>query len=338
VKIGVRALSKSGTDHLLGIVRMLRALTPILFLVGTAFAQGYPSRPVKLLVGVPAGGPTDSVARAIAPDLSEALGQPVVVENRAGASAVIATDAVAKSPPDGHMLAFVFITHATNPTLAPKLPYDTLRDFAPVTQVGAQTMVFVAHPSLAAASVQEVIALAKAQPGKLDYAASDPGSSPHLAGELFKYMSGTDIVPIWYKGTAPALTDTLAGQVPLMFVSNISVLPHVQSGKLKALAVTGAQRSPLLPDVPTVAEAGLPGYEVRSWYGIVAPAKTPKSIIARLATEVAKIARKPEAKARLAGQGLDLIGSTPEEFDALIRAEIEKWAKVLKAAGVQPHK
>jgi tripartite-type tricarboxylate transporter receptor subunit TctC len=290
------------------------------------------------MVGVPAGGPTDSVARAIAPDLAEALGQPVVVENRPGASAVIATDFVAKSPPDGHTLAFVYITHATNPTLAPNMPYDTLRDFAPVSQVGAQTMVFVAHPSFQASSVQEVIALAKAQPGKLDYAASDAGSTPHLAGELFKYMSGTDIVGIYYKGTAPALTDTLAGQVPLMFVSNISVMPHVQAGKLKALAVTGAQRSPLLPNVPTVAESGLPGYEVTSWYGIVAPAKTPRSIITRLSAEVAKIARKPELRARLAGQGLDLVTGSPEEFDALIRAEIEKWAKVLKATGVSKHK
>jgi tripartite-type tricarboxylate transporter receptor subunit TctC len=241
---------------------------------------------------------------------------------------------VAKSPPDGHTLAFVFITHATNPTLAPKLPYDTLRDFAPVTQVGSQTMVLAAHPSLPANSVQEVIALAKAQPGKLDYAASDPGSSPHLAGELFKHMSGTQITAVPYKGTAPALTDTIAGQVPLMFVSNISVLPHVQSGRLKALAVTGAQRSPLLPDVPTVAEADLPGYEVTSWYGIVAPAKTPRSIVNRIATEVAKIAKKGELKARLAGQGLDLVTSTPEEFEAHIRREIQKWATVLKAAGV----
>jgi tripartite-type tricarboxylate transporter receptor subunit TctC len=186
--------------------------------------------------------------------------------------------------------------------------------------------------------VQQVIALAKAQPGKLDYAASDAGSTPHLAGELFKYMSGTDIVPIYYKGTAPALTDTIAGQVPLMFASNISVLPHVQSGRVKALAVTGAQRSALLPDVPTVAEAGLPGFEVTSWYGIVAPAKTPRNVIARLAEEVANVGRKPELRTRLAGQGLDLVTSTPEKFDALIRAEIEKWAKVLKAAGVQPHK
>jgi tripartite-type tricarboxylate transporter receptor subunit TctC len=313
-------------------------LTPILFSIGSALAQTYPTRPVKLMVGVPAGGPTDSVARAIAPDLAEALGQPVVVENRPGASAVIATDFVAKSPPDGHTLAFVYITHATNPALAPNLPYDTVRDFAPVSQVGAQTMVFVAHPSFKANSVQDVIALAKAQPGKLDYAASDAGSTPHLAGELFKYMSRTDIVAIYYKGTAPALTDTLAGQVPLMFVSNISVMPHVQAGKLKALAVTGAQRSPLLPNVPTVAESGLPGYEVTSWYGIVAPAKTPRSIVTRLSAEVAKIGRKPELRTRLAGQGLDLVTGSPEEFDVLIRAEIEKWAKVLKAAGVTQKK
>ncbi|HXM80523.1 MAG TPA: tripartite tricarboxylate transporter substrate binding protein [Burkholderiales bacterium] len=306
----------------------------LFFLVCTAVAQNYPVRPIKLLVGVPPGGPTDAVARSIAPDLSEALGQPVVVENRSGASAVIATDAVAKAPPDGYMLAFVFITHATNPTLVAKLPYDTLKDFAPVTQVGAQTMLLVAHPSLPVSSVAQLISLAKSQPGKLDYAASDAGSAPHLAGELFKLMSGTAITAVHYKGTAPALTDTLSGHVPLMFVSNITGLPHVQAGKLKALAVTGAQRSPLAPGVPTVAESGLPGYEVVPWYGVVAPAKTPKSVIARLHAEIVKIVRKPEVKARLSGQGIELIGSRPEEFDALIRSEMVKWEKVLKAAGV----
>jgi tripartite-type tricarboxylate transporter receptor subunit TctC len=300
------------------------------------FAQNYPTRPVKLMVGVPPGGPTDTVARAIAPDLSEALGQPVVVENRPGASAVIATDAVAKSAPDGYTLAFIYITHATNATLMEKLPYDTLRDFAPVSLVGWQSMVLLAHPSFKPNTVQEVIALAKAQPGKVDYGASDSGSAPHLAGELFKMMSGTDITPVPYKGTAPALTDLLAGHIPLMFVSNVSALPHVKSGKLKAIAVTGRTRAAVAPDIPTVAESGLPGYEVYAWYGVVAPAHTPRPIIDRLHAEIAKIARDPKMKARLAGQGLELVGNTPGEFDAFIRAEVAKWAEVLARAGLKP--
>jgi tripartite-type tricarboxylate transporter receptor subunit TctC len=306
------------------------------FVSTQVLAQTYPVKPVKLMVGVPPGGPTDSVARAIAPDLSEALGQPVVVENRPGASAVIATDAVAKAPADGYTLAFIYITHATNPTLMANLPYDTLRDFAPVSMVGWQSMVLLAHPSFAARTVKDLVELAKAKPGQIDYGASDAGSAPHLAGELFKMMGGIDLTPVYYKGTAPALTDLIAGHIPLMFVSNISAMPHVKSGKLKALAVTGRERASLAPDVPTVAESGLAGYEVYGWYGIAAPARTPRPVIDRLQAEVAKIARDPKMKARLAGQGLDLVGNRPEEFDGFIRAEVAKWATVLARAGLKP--
>jgi tripartite-type tricarboxylate transporter receptor subunit TctC len=311
-------------------------LVALAFVAQVVCAQSYPSRPVKILLGVPAGGPTDTLARAVAPDLSEALGQPVVIDNRPGASAMIATDAVAKSAPDGYTLEFVYITHATNPALMEKLPYDTLRDFAPVSLVGWQSMVLLVHPSFPAKTVQELIALAKAQPGKIDYAASDSGSAPHLAGELFKMMAGIDLTPVPYKGTAPALIDLLAGHVPLMFVSNVSALPHVRSGKLRALAVTGRTRAEVAPDIPTMGESGLPGYEAYGWYGIVAPAKTPRPIIERLHNEVAKIARDPKMKARLAGQGLELVGNTPEEFDAFIRAEVAKWGEVLKRAGLKP--
>ena len=320
---------------------MIRALTLILAVLAAAagFAQDdYPARPVRLMIGVPPGGPTDTVARAIAPALSEALGQPVVVENRSGASAVIATELVAKSAPDGYMLAFVFITHATNPTLVAKLPYDTLKDFAAVALVGTQQMLLLANPSFPPNSVQELVSLAKASPGKLDYGASDPGSAPHLAGELFKLMSATQITAIPYKGTAPALTDLLAGQIPFMFVSNITGLPHVQSGRLKALAVTGARRLSLTPNVPTLSESGLAGYEITSWYGIVAPARTPRAVISRLNGEIGKIARNPQVKARLLAQGLELSGSTPEEFEAHIRGEIAKWEKVLSAAGMRAAK
>ena len=315
---------------------MKRIACIVLFAATQALAQSYPSKPVKLLVGVPPGGPTDTVARAMAPELGEALGQPIVIENRPGASAVIATDAVAKAAPDGHTLAFIYITHATNPTLIAKLPYDTLRDFAPVSLVGRQSMVLLAHPGFAAGTVAELIAAAKAAPGKIDYGASDAGSAPHLAAELFKMMAGIDLTPIYYRGTAPALTDLLAGQIPMMFVSNISALPHVKAGKLKALAVTGAQRTSLASEIPTVAESGLAGYEAYGWYGVAAPARTPAAVIARLHAEVARIAQNPAMKARLGAQGLELVGNSPPEFDAFIRAEIAKWSAVLKAAGIKP--
>lgn len=318
-------------------MKATRAIAAALALVtAQALGQTFPAKPIKMLVGVPPGGPTDTLARAIAPELGEALGQPIVVENRPGASGVIATDAVAKALPDGHTLEFIYITHATNPALIARLPYDTLRDFAPVSLVGRQSMVLLAHPAFAANSVQEVVAAAKAAPGKIDYGASDAGSAPHLAAELFKMMAGIDLTPIYYKGTAPALTDLLGGQIPVMFVSNISALPHVKAGKLKALGVTGAQRTALAPDIPTIAESGLPGYEAYGWYGIAAPARTPTAVIARLHAEVVKIAQNPAMKSRLAAQGLELVGNTPAEFDAFIRSEIDKWRAVLKAAGIKP--
>jgi tripartite-type tricarboxylate transporter receptor subunit TctC len=307
----------------------------LVFCAAQALAQTYPTRPIKVTVGVPPGGPTDTVLRAVSPELSEALGQPIVVENKPGASAVIATDFTAKSAPDGYTLTFIYITHATNATLMKNLPYDSLADLAPISMVGRQSMVLLAHPSFPANSVTELIAAAKANPGKIDYGASDSGSAPHLAGELFKMMAGIDLTPIHYKGTAPAMTDLLAGHIKVMFVSNISALPHVKSGKLKALGVTGATRTAQAPEIPTIAESGLAGYEVYGWYGLAAPAKTPRPIIERLHKEVAKIAQDPKMKARLAGQGLELVGNTPEEFGAFIRAEIAKWRSVLKAAGVK---
>jgi len=308
----------------------------LFFCAAQALAQAYPTKPIKVTVGVPPGGPTDTVLRAVSPELSEALGQPIVVENKPGASAVIATDFAAKAAPDGYTLTFIYITHATNATLMKNLPYDSLADLAPVSMVGRQSMVLLAHPSFPANSVKELIAAAKASPGKIDYGASDSGSAPHLAGEYFKMLAGIDLTPVHYKGTAPAMTDLLAGHIKVMFVSNISALPHVKSGKLKALGVTGVTRTEQAPEIPTIAESGLSGYEVYGWYGLAAPAKTPRPIIERLYKEVAKIARDPKMKARLAGQGLELVGNTPEEFDAFIRAEIAKWSKVLKAAGVQP--
>ena len=313
----------------------MKLAVTLLFCAAQALAQNYPTKPIKVMVGVPPGGPTDAVARAVAPELAEALGQPLVIENRPGASAVIASELAAKAPPDGHTLVFIYITHATNATLIAKLPYDTLRDFIPISMVGRQSMVLLAHPSFPANTVQELIAAAKASPGKIDYGASDAGSAPHLAGELFKMMSGIQLTPIYYKGTAPAMTDLIAGHIPVMFVSNISALPQVKSGKLKALAVTGANRIALAPHIPTLAESGLAGYEAYGWYGFAAPAHTPRPIIDRLYREVAKVAQDAKMKARLAAQGLELVGSSPAEFDAFIRAEITKWNTVLKAAGVK---
>jgi tripartite-type tricarboxylate transporter receptor subunit TctC len=304
------------------------------FLCGAASAQLYPSKPVRLVVGAAAGGPTDVVSRTFTPRLSESLGQPVLVDNRGGAGGIIGTDFVAKAAPDGYTVAMVFGSHATNPALVAKMPYDTLKDFSAVTMVGYNTAVLVLHPSVPASSVQELIALAKAQPGKLSYA-GDTGSASHVSGELFKSVTGTRIVHIPYKGNGPALTDTLAGHVPLMFTSIITCLPHVKAGKLKALAVTSLQRSPLAPGLPTLSESGLRDFEVNAWFGVVAPARTPSEVIGRLNAAIVKVLQAPDMKERFASQGLEVVSTTPEEFDAYIRAEIGKWARVLGAAGIR---
>jgi tripartite-type tricarboxylate transporter receptor subunit TctC len=314
-------------------MRKLQWLWFLLAMLGLPAAAQYPFKPVRPVVPAAAGGPTDLIARAIAPKLSEGLGQPVLVDNRGGAGGVVGTDIVAKAAPDGHTLALVFISHATNPAMAGKLPYDSARDFAPVTLVGYQTLLLVTHPSLPVNSVRDLITLAKSKPGKLDYAA-DKASGPHLAGELFKASTGTAIVHIAYKGNGPALADTLSGQIPFMFNTISTSLPHVKAGKLKALAVTSAQRSPLAPDVPTMAESGLPGFEVTPWYGILAPAGTPPEVVARLNAEALKVLRNPETRALLERQGIELVGSSPQEFGAYLQAETAKWTKVIKSAGI----
>jgi tripartite-type tricarboxylate transporter receptor subunit TctC len=296
-------------------------------------AAQYPSKPVRLVVPAAASGPTDLLARIIAPKLAEALGQPVLVDNRGGAGGVVGTDIVAKAAPDGYTLALVFISHATNPAMAGKLPYDTARDFAPVTLVGYQTLLLVVNPSLPVNSVRDLVALARSKPGKLDYAA-DKASGPHLAGELLKASTGTAIVHIPYKGNGPALADVVAGQVPFMFNTISTSLPYVKAGKLKALAVTSAKRSPLAPDLPTMAESGLPGFEVTPWYGIVAPAGTPPEVIARLHAETVKVLRNPDTRALMEKQGIEVVGSSPQEFAAYIQSETAKWTKVVRAAGI----
>jgi tripartite-type tricarboxylate transporter receptor subunit TctC len=315
-------------------MRKMLWLAVFLSLAWLPAAAQYPAKAVRLVVPAAAGGPTDLLARSIAPKLAEGLGQPLLIENRGGAGGVIGTELVARAAPDGYTIGLVFISHATNPAMVAKLPYDTLKDFAPITLVGYQTLLLVTHPSLPVGSVNELVAMAKSRPGKLDYAA-DKASGPHLAGELFKYATGTRIVHVPYKGNGPALTDTLAGQVPFMFNTISTSLPYVKTGKLKALAVTSAQRSPLAPELPTMAESGLPGFEVTPWYGLVAPSGTPADVVRKLHAETVKALRSPELKELFAAQGVEIVGGSPDEFRSYIQAEMIKWDKVIKAAGIR---
>ncbi len=301
-----------------------------------AFAQdNYPSRPIKLIVPFPPGGATDIVGRLVAQRLQEALGQPVVVENKAGAGSNIGSEQVAKAAPDGYTLLLGTIANATNMSIYKNMPYDTLRDFAPVTQTMAAPSVLVVTNALPANSLKELIALAKAQPGKLSFASSGAGGSPHLAGELLKLRAGIDIIHVPYKGAAPALLDVVSGVVSMGFKTALSAIPHMQSGKLKPVAVAATKRLAQIPNVPTMAEAGLPDFEVSSWNGVLAPAKTPPEVIARLNQELVRILATQDVKDRFAAQAAEPVGSTPEQFRAYIRSEIDKWAQVVRASGAK---
>ncbi len=318
---------------------LARVLLSISLSIAAAWApaQSYPVKTVRWISPWPAGGANDILSRAIGQELTRSFGQQVIIDNRPGASGTIGTDFVAKSAPDGYTITLGSTpTHATAPSVYATLPYDPLRDFAPVTLIATLPNVLVVHPSVPAASVKELIAIAKAQPGKLNFASTGNGTSQHLSGELFKVMSGVDMVHVPYKGTAPALTDLLAGQVDLAFDNMPALLPHIQSGKLRALAVTPSRRSATLPNLPTVAEAGLPGYDASVWFGVFVPAATPRDIINRLHDAIVKGLNTPELKQRMAGIGAEVVGNTPDEFGAYWRAEIPKWAKVVKAAGIKP--
>jgi tripartite-type tricarboxylate transporter receptor subunit TctC len=303
-----------------------------------ALAQGYPAKPIRMVVGFPPGGPSDLVARTLAQKLTASLGQQVIVENRAGAGGVIATEQVAKAPADGYTLIHGTIGGiAVAMSLYPNRGYDSLRDLAPITQNVIVTNILITHPSVPARSVKELLALARARQGRLNYGSSGSGTLPHLAGELLKLMAKVDITHVAYKGSAPSFTALLSGEVDMSFENSLIALPQIKSGKVRALAVTSAQRSKLLPELPTIAEAGgLPGYGASGWYGLLAPAATPKAVIARLHAESAQALRAPDVVERLSGQGAEPVGNTPEEFGAFIRAEIDKWAKLVQAAKMKP--
>ena len=300
---------------------------------GGAFAQGYPNKAIRFVVPLSAGA-ADTLARTIGAKLTESWGQQVVVENRPGAGTTIGTDLVAKAAADGYTFLMATFSHAVNATFYRKLPYDTLRDFATVTLVASAPNVLVVHPSIPATSVREFIALARSRPGELNFASAGNGSSSHLAGELFKSLAGVNMLHVPYKGAAPAMTDLLGGHVHLTFDPLPSSLPHVKAGKLRALGVTSAKRSAAIPELATIAEAGVVGYEISGWSGVLVAAGTPKEIVTQLNAEIVKILNIPEVKERFSGLGFETVGNAPEQFDAFIRAEITKWGKVVRDANI----
>jgi tripartite-type tricarboxylate transporter receptor subunit TctC len=303
---------------------------------GTAPAQSWPSKPVRLIVPFPPGGGNDVIARAVAQKLGERLGQPVVVENRAGANGIVGLQALMQAAPDGHTIAVGAAGPlAVNPSLYDKLPYDPLKDFAPITNMVNFPLLLVTHPSVAAKNTRDLVTLAKAQPGKLHYSSPGSGNSGHLAGELFNTMAGVKTVHVPYKGQGPALTDLIAGQVQMLYSSIPSVLPHVRQGQLNAIAVGSAKRVPSLPDIPTISESGVPGYEAYSWVGMVAPAGTPKDVVARLNREIVEVLKQKDVAEKLNGQGALPVGDTAEQFAAYIKAEIEKWGAVVRSSNIK---
>ena len=313
---------------------LVMSIALIAISAGDGFAQSYPSKPIHFIVPWTAGGPTDLVARIVGQKLTESWGQPVVVENRPGAGGQIGLEIVAKATPDGYTLGENNNGDSISVSLYKKLPYDIIKDFSPVTQMVWAPFILVVHPSVPAKSVKELIELAKSNPGKLNFGSAGIGVASHLTGELFKKMAGVDIVHIPYKGQSQATTDLLGGQVSMMFNNPVTALPLIKSGKLRALAVTSAKRSPVVPDLPAIAESGLPGYDVITWYGVLAPAGTPKEIVTKLNTEIVRILYMPDLQERLAAVSQHPIGNTPEEFAAVIKSEIAKWAKVIKDSGI----
>ena len=313
----------------------LLAAALLSFAATLAQAQAYPSRPVKIVVPFGPGGSADIYARFLGQRLQEPLGQPIVVENRPGGGSVVGSDAVAKSPADGYTLLLMSNTHTVNETLLPKKPFQLMRDFAPVTPVNYNDLLLVTHPSVNAKDLRELIALAKSQPGKLNYASSGPGTPYHMAGELLKSLAGIDVVHVPYKGSDGARLGILSGQVQLMFDAVATMAPNATAGKVHAMATSGRARSAVLPNVPTVSEAGVPGYEATIWLGVIAPAGTPAPIVQRLNAEIRKITGNAEVKAAWGRQGATPLDMSPAEFEQYLHADIAKWAKVIAQAGIK---
>jgi len=306
----------------------------LLLAAGACCAQAYPVKPIRFIVGFPPGGTNDILARALAPKMSEYLGQPVVIENRPGASTAIATELAARSAPDGYTILLNAAGHATNPALM-KLPFDPVKDFAFITLVAESQNLLVLHPSVPATTVKELIAVSKKRPGVINYGSSGMGTTPHLSAQLFQYMTGVKWVHIPYKGSAIGLTATLAGEISLYFANIPAVFHHVQAGKLRPIALSGTKRTAAVPGIPTVAESGLPGFEVTSWFGIAAPARTPRPVVERLNAEIVRALGTPDLRERMVATGADPVGNTPEQYTSFVQNEIAKWGKVIKAAGIK---
>jgi tripartite-type tricarboxylate transporter receptor subunit TctC len=305
----------------------------VLLAAGGALAQAYPAGPVRMVVPFPAGGGVDNMGRIVAQKLTEALGKQVLVDNRGGANGMVGSELVAKAPKDGYTLLMNGANFVTTPSLYKKVTYDPLREFEPISLVSLAPNVLVAHPSLQAASVKQLIAIARARPGDVNYAGSGSGSTPHLAAELFKYMTKTDMVHVPYRGTGPAIAGLLSGEAGIMFMPALPAVPHVKSGRLKALAVTSTTRLPALPRLPTVAESGLPGYESSQWYGLTAPVGTPAEILDLLNRTIARFMQAPDMRQRMTDSGSVAVGSTRDEFGRHLRSEFDKWAKVIRQSG-----
>jgi tripartite-type tricarboxylate transporter receptor subunit TctC len=309
-------------------------LTAALVASQPTFAQTYPDHLIKIVVPTSAGGGNDAMARIVGNKLAERLKQPVIVENKAGANGAIAAEFVAKSSPDGYTLLFGYIaTHGINPALS-KVPYDPVKDFAPIAMIAEAQEVLVVHPSVKANTVAELIALAKAKPGSLSYASAGNGTAPHISGELFKRLAGVDLLHVPYKGSSPAVTDTLGGTTQLMFPSLVAANQFIKAGKLRALAVTGNKRSAMFPALPTIAEAGVPGFQITQWYGFFAPAKTPPAIVDRINRELVAIMKEPDTQKKFADQGADVVTSTPAEFGRFVQSELAKWGKFIADAKI----
>jgi tripartite-type tricarboxylate transporter receptor subunit TctC len=314
----------------------MRAAAALLLLAASsAFAQSYPSKPIRVVVPFAPGGGTDILTRIMLPRLTETLKQQLIVDNRPGAGSQIGTELVAKAPPDGYTVLMVDTAFMTNPSLYSKLPYNSEKDFAPVSLTATAPVIMIVHPSVPVRTVKELVSLARAKPGALNFASGGPGSSTHLGVELLKYVAKIDLVHIPYKGTGPAVADVLGGQVTMMFAGISSVKQHVEAGRLRAIAVTGAKRSPAMPNVPTFGEAGMKQVDASSYWGMLAPARTPADVVTRLSTTIAQVLKMPDVRDKLVELGFVPIGGSPSEFATLLAAEMDKWGKVIKAAGVK---